>query len=90
MNEFIKPRQRFINAVTNKPVDINRLMLLLSARKPLENLPMAYVKNSTEPIIPNSVSEKIPSSTIGFYDDVLAQPAYIVHAVSKGCCLALS
>ena len=66
MNEFIKPRQRFINAVTNKPVDINRLMLLLSARKPLENLPMAYVKNSTEPIIPNSVSEKIPSSTIGF------------------------
>ena len=47
MNELVKPRQRFINAVTNKPVDINRLMLLLSARKPLENLPMAYVKNST-------------------------------------------
>ena len=23
MNELVKPRQRFINAVTNKPVDIN-------------------------------------------------------------------
>jgi OPA family sugar phosphate sensor protein UhpC-like MFS transporter len=41
MKELVKPKARFTKAVTSRPVDINRLMLLRSARKPLVNLPIA-------------------------------------------------
>ena len=61
------PIMRFIVADTTRPEAMKRLMLELSARKPLMSLPTAYDQYRQAPMIPSWVALSRPASMSGCF-----------------------